>query len=81
MQDGREVLRDVALALEQVDAVHGIIPQRVLDIVDVVDELDDRLSDHAELHEAGIRVRLPVALRLLPEAREHWKALGQKGKI
>ncbi len=81
VQDSRKVLRDVALALEQVDAVHGIIFQRMLDIVDVINELDDRLPDHAELHEAGIRVRLPVTLRLLPEAREHREMFGQERKV
>ena len=81
VEDAFDVARDVVLAREPPDAVHGVVRHGQLDAVGVVDEVDDGLADHAELHEARVGVGSKIALRLLAEAGEHWEALAQECKI
>ena len=81
VEDAFDVARDVVLAREPPDAVHGVVRHGQLDAVGVVDEVDDGLADHAELHEARVGVGSKIALRLLAEAGEHREALAQECEI
>ena len=81
VEDAFDVARDVVLARKPPDAVHGVVRHGQLDAVGVVDEVDDGLANHAELHEARVGVGSKIALRLLAEAGEHREALAQECKI
>ena len=71
VQDVREVARNKALTQQGVDARIGLVVVRQRNPVVGEDQVDDGFADHAELHQAGVGIRIAVLLRQSAEVCKH----------
>ena len=81
MQDVLDICVDILFMPQAADTMHRIIRHGPRNVIRIIDEIDDSFAQHAQLHQAGIRIHLPILLRLPAELRQHGESFRQKGKI
>ena len=73
VQRVRDIARDVFLFEQTVDAPIGFVFRRERHIIIPVDQIDDRLTEHADLHQARVRIVVAIPLRHCSQVRERRK--------